>query len=63
MSLFKTNYNYKLKILLSLKQVKKGSKTVKEKVKIFINFYKDFKELVKLVQKCIKRYYNLKASK
>ena len=47
--LFKANHNYKLKILLSLKQVKKGSEIAKEKVKTFINFNKDFKELVKLV--------------
>jgi hypothetical protein len=39
--LFKVNYSYKLKILLSLKQVKKSSKTAKERVKIFINLYKN----------------------
>jgi hypothetical protein len=42
MSLFKANYSYKLKILLSLKQAKKSSKTVKERVKTFINLYKNF---------------------
>jgi hypothetical protein len=41
MSLFKVNYSYKLKILLSPKQVKKSSKTVKEKVETFINLYKN----------------------
>jgi hypothetical protein len=41
MSLFKVNYSYKLKISLSLKQVKKSSKTAKEKVKTFINLYKN----------------------
>ena len=49
MLLFKTNYGYKLRILLLLQQVKKSRKIVKEKVKIFINFYKDLKKLVKLI--------------
>jgi hypothetical protein len=40
--LFKINYSYKLKISLSLKQVKKSSKTVKERVKTLINLYKNF---------------------
>jgi hypothetical protein len=40
-SLFKANYSYKLKILLSPKQVKKSSKTAKEKVETFINLYKN----------------------
>jgi hypothetical protein len=39
--LFKANYGYKLKILLSLRQVKKSSKTVKERVETFINLYKN----------------------
>jgi hypothetical protein len=39
--LFKVNYGYKLKILLSPKQVKKSSKTVKERVKTLINLYKN----------------------
>jgi hypothetical protein len=38
---FKTNYSYKLKKLLSLKQVKKSSKTAKERVKTLINLYKN----------------------
>jgi hypothetical protein len=42
MSLFKTNYGYKLKKLLLLKQVKKSSKIAKERVETFINLYKDF---------------------
>jgi hypothetical protein len=41
MLLFKINYSYKLKILLSLKQIKKSSETVKEKVETLINLYKD----------------------
>ena len=63
MSLFKANYKYKLKTSLSPQQVKKSSETVKERVETFINLYRDLKELVKLVQKRIKRYYNLKISK
>jgi hypothetical protein len=39
--LFKINYGYKLKILLSLKQVKKSSKTAKEKIETLINLYKN----------------------
>ena len=49
MSLFKVNYGYKPKTLLSPQQVKKSSKTAKKKVKTFINLYKDLKELIKLV--------------
>jgi hypothetical protein len=41
MLLFKVNYGYKLKILLSLRQVKKSSETAKERVKTFINLYKN----------------------
>jgi hypothetical protein len=39
--LFKANYGYKLKILLSLKQIKKSNKTVKERVKTLINLHKN----------------------
>ena len=63
MLLFKVNYSYKLKILLLLRQVKKSSKTAKERVKTLINLYKDLQELAKIVQEYIKRYYNLKVSK
>jgi hypothetical protein len=42
MLLFKANYGYKLKISLSPKQVKKSSETVKERVEILINLYKNF---------------------
>jgi hypothetical protein len=38
---FKVNYGYKLKISLSLKQVKKSSKIAKERVKTLINLYKN----------------------
>jgi hypothetical protein len=40
--LFKANYGYELKILLSPKQVKKSSETAKERVETLINFYKNF---------------------
>ena len=36
MLLFKINYSYKLKILLILKQAKKISKTVKERIEKLI---------------------------
>ena len=62
MLLFKANYGYKLKILLLLQQAKKSSEIAKKRVKTFINLYKDFQESAKVVQKCIKRYYNLKVS-
>jgi hypothetical protein len=41
-SLFKVNYGYKLKTLLSPRQAKKSSETAKERVEIFINLYKNF---------------------
>ena len=41
MLLFKVNYGYKLIILLLLYYVKKSSKIAKERVKTFINFYKN----------------------
>jgi hypothetical protein len=40
--LFKANYSYKLKILLSPKQVKKSSETAKKRVETLINLYKNF---------------------
>ena len=49
MSLFKANYGYKLKILLSPQQVKKSSETAKERVETLINLYKDLQESVKIV--------------
>ena len=38
---FKINYNYKLKILLTLKQVKKLSEIVKKRIKTLMNLYKN----------------------
>ena len=46
-----------------LKQVKKSNKIVKERVKTLINLYKNLRELAKMVQSRIKKYYNLKVSK
>ena len=60
---FKANYGYKLKILLSPRQVKKSSEIAKERVKTFINLYKNLQEAAVFTQKYIKRYYNLKVSK
>jgi len=41
----------------------KISKIVKEKVEIFINLYKNLYKIAKLVQECIRKYYNLKKFK
>ena len=49
MSPFKANYGYKLKILLMLRQAKKISKTVKEKMEKFIQLHRNLYKLVKLV--------------
>ena len=51
MSPFKANYSYKLKILITLRQVKKRSKIAKKRLEIFINLYINFYKLIKLVQK------------
>jgi len=61
--LFKANYSYKPIILLILQQVIKISKTAKERAKTLINLYKNLYKIVKLVQECIRKYYNLKKSK
>ena len=49
MSLFKANYSYKLKILFTLRQAKKISKTVKERMEKLIQLYQNLHESVKLV--------------
>jgi len=41
----------------------KISKTAKERAEILINLYKNFYKTVKLIQKRIKKYYNLKKFK
>ena len=60
---FKANYGYELIILLTLWQVIKMNKTVKERVKILINLHKNLYKTAKLVQERIRKYYNLKKSK
>jgi hypothetical protein len=50
MSLFKINYSYKLKILITPRQVKKRSKIAKKRRKTLINLYIDFYKLTKMVQ-------------
>jgi len=62
-SLFKANYGYKLITLLIPQQVIKISETAKERVKTLINLHKNLYKIVKLVQKCIRKYYNLKKFK
>ena len=63
MSLFKANYRYILRTLLTLRQVKKTSTDTKERIKKIIELYKNLRDIVKLVQEYIKRYYNKKRSK
>ena len=52
---FKVNYGYKLKISLSLKQVKKSSETAKKKIETLINLYKNLQEAIVYTQKHIKK--------
>ena len=49
MLLFKANYGYTLKILLTLRQVKKTSTDTKERIEKIIELYKNLKDIVKLV--------------
>ena len=56
MSLFKTNYGYKLKTLLTPRQAKKTSETAKERMEKLIQLYRNLYELIKLVQEYIKKY-------
>ena len=51
MSLFKINYSYKLKILLTPRQAKKTSETVKERIEKLIQLYRNLYKLVQLVNK------------
>jgi len=43
--------------------VTKISKTAKERVEILMNLHKNLYKIVKLVQECIRKYYNLKKFK
>ena len=63
MSPFKINYSYKLKILFTPRQAKKTNKTVKERIEKLIQLHQNLHELAKLVQNCIKKYYNQKVFK
>ena len=63
MLLFKANYNYKPKTSLILQQAKKTNKTAKERMEKFIQLYRNLYKSAKLVQECIKKYYNQKVSK
>ena len=63
MSPFKANYGYKLKTLFTLRQAKKTSKTAKKRMEKLIQLYRNLHKLVKLVQDCMKRYYNQKVFK
>jgi len=47
--LFKANYRYKPRILLSPHQAKKTSSTAKQRIETLINLYIDLKETAKLV--------------
>ena len=60
MLLFKTNYGYALRILLTLKQAKKSSKIGKKRAKKLITLHKELYKSAKMVQKRIKLYYNKK---
>ena len=49
MLLFKVNYSYALRTLLTLRQVKKTSIDTKERIKEIIELYKNLKNIVKLI--------------
>jgi len=61
-SLFKANYSYEPMILLIPQQAIKTSETVKERVEILINLYKNLYKTAKLIQEYMRKYYNLKKS-
>ena len=52
-----------LKILLTLRQAKKTSIDAKERIKGIMELHKNLKNMAKLVQEYIKKYYNKKRSK
>ena len=49
MSLFKINYGYELKTLLTPQQAKKISETAKERMEKLMQLYKNLHESVKLI--------------
>ena len=62
MSLFKANYGYALRTLLSPRQAKKLNKIGKEKAEKLIVLHKKLCESVEMVQGRMKLYYNKKRS-
>src|SRR6266567_5874919 len=62
MSPFKANYRYKPRTSLTPRQAKKTSTEAKERIKEIIELHKNLRNTVKMVQECIKRYYNKKRS-
>ena len=50
MLLFKVNYRYILRTLLTLRQAKKISIDTKERIKRIIELHKNLKDIAKLVQ-------------
>jgi len=62
MLLFKTNYRYALRTLLSLKQTKKLSEVGKKRAEKLIVLHKELCESAKIVQERMKMYYNKKRS-
>jgi len=63
MSLFKANYGYALRTLLSPKQAKKLSKIGKERAEKLMVLHKKLCKSAKMVQERMKMYYNKKRSK
>ena len=61
--LFKVNYGYKLRTLLTPKQAKKTYLEVEKRMEKLIGIYKGLYKLAKLVQEYIKVYYNQRRSK
>ena len=55
MSLFKANYGYILRILLTLRQAKKISIDTKESIKGIIKLHKNLQSIAKMVQEYIKK--------
>jgi len=62
MLLFKTNYGYALRTLLSLRQAKKSSKVSKKRAEKLMILHKELYKSAKMVQRRMKLYYNKKRS-
>jgi len=62
MSLFKVNYGYAPRTLLSPRQAKKSSKIGKERAEKLMVLHKELYKSAKMVQERIKMYYNKKRS-